>query len=90
MLTDKEKQRAFADLHAPLEIRLMFSKPAFNIFSNYKYLEEHGKKILSENMKYCKDVLKLPPFDPDKPYEDYDSKNMYFSAANDLCQYSLW
>jgi len=90
MLSEEEKQKAVADLYAPLENRLMFSRAAFDITANYKYIEGLGKEILSENMKYCKENLKLPLFDPDNPYEDYDAKNMYFSAANNLCQYSLW
>jgi len=90
MLTEEDKKKALADLYAPLKNRLMFSKPAFGIASSYKYIEGLGKEILLENMKYCREILKFPPFDRDKPYEDYDSKNMYFSAANNLCQYSLW
>ena len=90
MLTDEEKQKVLDDLYTPLQSRLIFSKPAFEIVSNYKYIEALGKEILLHNMKYCREVLKLPPYDPDKPYEDYDSKNIYFSAANNLCQYSLW
>lgn len=90
MMSEEEKKKAFADLYAPLENRLMFSRYAFDIVSDYKYIEMIGKDVLLANMKYCREVLKLPPFDQDKPYEDYDSKNMYFSAANDLCQYSLW
>jgi hypothetical protein len=90
MLTEEQKKEAFGELQALLENRLVFSKPAFDIVANYKYIEELGKQILSHNIKYCKEKLGLPPFDPDNPYEDYDCKNMYFSAANNLCQYSLW
>lgn len=90
MLSKEEKEKAFADLYAQLENHLIYSKPAFDIAASYKYIETLGKQILIQNMKYCKDKLKLLPFDPDNPYEDYDSKNMYFSASNDLCQFSLW
>ena len=90
MMTKEEKRKVFADLHAPLENRLLFSKPAFNIVADYKYIETLGRQILAENMNYCKDKLKLPSFNPEDPYEDYDCKNMYFSACNQLCQFSLW
>jgi len=90
MLSKKEKAKVFGDLYAPLENRLLFSKSAFDIVADYKYIETLGRQILTENMNYCKDKLKLPSFDPDDPYEDYDCKNMYFSACNKLCQFSLW
>jgi hypothetical protein len=90
MLSEEQKKKAVEDLYAPLENHLTFSKAAFDIAANYKYIEELGKQILSHNMKYCKEKLGLPPFDPDSPYEDYECKNLYFSAANNLCQYSLW
>lgn len=90
MLSKKEKEKAYPDLYGPLENRLLFSKPAFEIVASYKYIETLGRQILIENIKYCKDKLELPSFDPDDPYEDYDCKNMYFTAANRLCQYSLW
>ena len=91
MLSEEEKQKALVDLYAPLQNRLMFQyKTASDILSSYEYIEGLGREILFENMKYCRENLKLPSFDPDNPYEDYDSKNMYFSVANNLCQYSLW
>jgi hypothetical protein len=90
MLSKEEKQRAMDNLHIPLQESLLFSKPSFDIVANYQYIEMSGKQILLQNMAYCKDTLKLPPFDPDNPYEDYDCKNLYFSAANKLCQSSLW
>ena len=90
MLSEENKNKAFADLHAPLEISLMFSKPAFDIVANYRYIETLGIQVLTQSMDYCKDKLKLTSFDPDDPYEDYDCKNMYFSACNRLCQSSLW
>jgi len=90
MSSEKRKQKEFADLYGPLERLLIYSRTAFDIVANYKYLENLGSKTLTQNMKYCKDTLKLPPFDLDNPYEEYDSKNKYFSATNDLCQYSLW
>jgi len=90
MPTEEEKMKILSELHALLENRLLFSSPAFGIVSNYKYIEGLGVETLLENMKYCKETLNLPRFNPDKPYDDYDSKNMYFSAANNLCQYSLW
>lgn len=90
MLSKTKKKNAIADLHAPLENRLLFFKPAFDMVASYKYIETLGREILIQNMIYCKDKLKLPSFDPDNPYKDYDCKNMYFSAANKLCQFSLW
>jgi hypothetical protein len=90
MLSETEKKKAIDDLHSPLQNYLLFSKPSFDIVANYQYIENLGKRILLQNMKYCKDTLKLPSFDPVKPYEDYDCKNLYFSAANKLCQFSLW
>lgn len=90
MLSETEKKKAINDLHSPLQNYLLFSKPSFDIVANYQYIENLGKRILLQNMKYCKDTLKLPSFDPVKPYEDYDCKNLYFSAANKLCQFSLW
>ncbi len=90
MLSEEEKKKAFADLYSPLENHLMFSKSAYDIVANYNYIEILGRQILVNNMNYCKNNLKLESFDPDNPYEDYDLKNMYFSAANNLCQFSLW
>jgi hypothetical protein len=89
MMPKKQKKRAFDELYAPLE-KFKFSKPAFDIVADYSYLQELGKRILQQNMRYCKEKVGLLSYDPDNPYDDYDCKNMYFSAANDLCQYSLW
>jgi len=90
MLSKEGKKKAFDELFAPLENRLMFSKPSFDIVANYKYIETLGTQILTQNMDYCRNKLNLDSFDPDNPYEDYDCKNMYFSASNQLCQFSLW
>jgi len=90
MLSETEKKKAIEDLHSPLQNYLLFSKPSFDIVANYQYIAMLGKRILLQNMKYCKDTLKLSSFDPVNPYEDYDCKNLYFSAANKLCQFSLW
>ena len=90
MLSETEKKKAIEDLHSPLQNYLLFSKPSFDIFANYQYIILLGKRILLQNMKYCKDTLKLLSFDPVNPYEDYNCKNLYFSAANKLCQFSLW
>jgi len=90
MLSKEEMDKAIDDLHAPLQNYLLFSKPSFDIVANYQYIENLGKRILLHNMKYCKDTLQLPSYDPTNPYEVYDCKNLYFSAANKLCQFSLW
>lgn len=87
-LDDKAKE--FIDLHVLLQTRLIYSKIAFDINANYSFIENLGKETLIQNMKYCKDVLKSPSFDPNNPYPVYNDKNKYFSATNELCQYSLW
>jgi len=90
MLSDKEKMKALDALHQPLQEYLLFSKPSFDIVFNYKYIESLGMTVLLQSMKYCKETLKFPSFEPDNPYEDYDCKNYYFSSANSLCQLSIW
>lgn len=86
----EEKAKEFTDLYGLLQTRLMYSKIAFDINANYSFIENLGKETLIQNMKYCKDVLKLPSFDPNNPYPVYNNKNKYFLATNELCQYSLW
>ena len=89
-LDKNRKHEEFAKLSSPVVVHLIYSKPAFDIEANYALIQEVGNRILDQNMRYCKDKLKLPSFDPDNPYEDYDLKNLYFSAVNNLCQFSLW
>lgn len=54
---EERKQKEFDDLHGPLHRLLMFSRPAFDIVANYRFIEDLGKNTLIQNMNYCKDVL---------------------------------
>ena len=90
MSDEKRKQREFEDLYRPAEKLLLYSRPAFDIVANYSFIVDCGVRTLRYNMLYCKDTLKLPQFDPDNPYEDYDDKNKYFAATNTICYSSLW
>ena len=63
---------------------MVYIKAARDIETNLDFIIRSGVGLLTEGMSKAK------KFTPSTPFSNYNEKNEYFNAANNICQFSLW
>jgi len=77
-IPENKKAKYYPTLH---ELSTPY-KSALDIVSNIEFILKYGLERLDFGMHSWAEVDKLPSFDPDDPYQPYDTKNLYFTATN--------